>query len=220
MAFFVKVLKEYEKELQKQNVDKEKVELLKIIVDDIMSFRFVKRESVRRKLDYFIKVGFDYNKVAEKFNTSKHSLYVAISRFDNRIVNLYEKMFYLIKEGKLEEARDVYVRSTLTGSSLDKEKVVLSHSILDKLNIEDRALNVASCKRELILLKIYSRVMLDKNMSKIDLEKLSHVIYVYCSDDPVYDYERKLIQMFIEDELDIDSVINALDNVKGYKYKK
>jgi len=62
--------------------------------------------------------------------------------------------------------------------------------------------------------------MLDKNMSKIDLEKLSHVIYVYCSDDPVYDYERKLIQMFIEDELDIDSVINALDNVKGYKYKK
>lgn len=217
MAFFIKVLKDYENELKKGSEDAKKLELMKIIVDDIMSLRFVKSEKLKRKLNFFIKVNFNYEKVAKEFNTSIHSLYVAVSRFDKKVSDEYEKMYMFIKKGMYDEAEQVYTKNKLN-LFLDYNKVVIPNDYLGNLDVEDLGINLASCKKELALLKIYSYFMFKKNISKVDANKMIQVLYVYCSNDKGYEYERDLIDKFIHDDISLEDLLEVLQKVKGYRY--
>lgn len=172
-------------------VVKKRLSILSKVLGVLKSYSWIKREEPRKKLKYFMENEYDYSKLAMKFNISKESAYVLISRLSKQ----------------LQEVIGVNSVDELLDSNFDIENIKVKEDsivntfiseIRDNLQArENKDINVIECTLELKILKKLTTANIHNIVKRLDLDKTSHILYILQTDKIEYVRDRELILGYI-----------------------
>lgn len=172
-------------------VCKKRVELLSAVLGVLKSYSWVKREEPRTKLKYFIENRYDYDDLSKEFNISKQSAYVMISRLSKQF----------------QEVIGVNNVDELLDSNFDIENInikddgvfnIFISDIREQLAVREHDdIDLLECMLELITLKNLTKSSINNRLKKLDVEKISHILYVLQTDRVEYALEKELIGAYM-----------------------
>lgn len=172
-------------------VVKKRQESLRDVLGVLKSYSWVKREEVKKKLRYFIENRYDYDALAKEFNISKQSAYVLISRLSKQF----------------QEVIGVNNVDELLDSNFDIENInikddgvfnIFISDIREQLAVREHDdIDLLECMIELINLKNLTKSSINNRLKKLDVEKISHILYVLQTDRVEYALEKELVGAYM-----------------------
>lgn len=168
---------------------------LKELKDFIINGNWTRDES-RKKFVAWIKSHFDYKLTAERFDTSRESLDVFISRQDKRLSKLMGEALALISQGRVDEGLcSFYAKSGIISAH------EYQYRITDLLPQPEKNSDVdlCDCSQEIYLLQMLMRKEMQDRLSDADTDCMAHLLFLLGSSDPTYAKQKKeLIQLLLK----------------------
>lgn len=184
-------------------LEKSKMQVLGRIIKYIRT-EGVKRGTAKAKLNAIMQTHFDYERVGAMFNTSANSIQVSISYLSKNLESKVGKdTIDLLLAGQIDEAISNF-RACSNIYSLDK---LIPTEFAQKIPLKlPKTIDLTECNVELEFLRAISFSKVNKDFSKLDLEKLILIKYILQSRDKRYSDERQALYKYIlgnqNDELD------------------
>lgn len=173
-------------------VCKKRAELLSAVLGVLKSYSWVKREEARTKLKYFIENRYDYDDLSKEFNISKQSAYVMISRLSKQ----FQEVIGVNNVDELLDANFDIENIKVKGDSIVN---IFISDIREKLQIrENNDIDLLECMMELTVLRKLTKASINNIFKKLDVEKISHILYVLETDKIEYAAEKELIRAYVD----------------------
>lgn len=184
-------LSRVEVDTEEYYVVKKRLSILSKVLVVLKSYSWIKREEPRKKLKYFMENEYDYSKLAMKFNISKESAYVLISR-------LSKQFNEVIRVNSVEELLDANFdieNIKVKGGSIVN---IFISDIREQLEVrENKDIDVLECKSELQTLRNLTTTIIHNRVKRLDKDKVSHILYLLQTDSVEYALEKELVWGYI-----------------------
>lgn len=205
MNLFKKLDVEYRKsciELSQVPIDtheyyvvKKRQESLRWVLELLKNMSWVKREEVKKKLVFFMENNYDYSKLSTEFNMSKSSAYVLISRASKE----FEKVVGWNIVDEILQDRFAIENVAISTNNINQILIDEIKGLIKPR--ETKGINLLECMQEAVVLKNLTKPYILTKFSKLDLEKLEHILYIADSNDAKYSYERELVKGYLKGEI-------------------
>ena len=201
-SIFKSLSREY---LSVKSVECEKRDLLEEIIDYVDSMEWLSRESMKNKITFFIKSGYDYSKFTEEFDVSyesaKNSIKWAAKKLREKIGS---NTLSLIKNGYVDEARMVFYIGT---GKLNRDDLFIRDlvSILPKAKY-CVSYDLADCVKEISILKNLSQKRLAYYDAVMDRDKMAFLMDVLENNSLQGTYMRPYLIKAVQGELELSDL--------------
>ena len=146
------------------------------------------RESSREKYIALIRSKWDYNLIAARYDTSRASLDVFVSRQEKRLKRTIGSALVLIEIGYIEEG---LARFYADSGTLSKQEFTYSmRDLLPKAEKKD-SFTVSDCPDEVKVLRSIRRSNINEWLNHADRDKLAYLIFLLETDDPAYQKQKR-----------------------------
>ncbi|MBP1534373.1 MAG: hypothetical protein IK999_09640 [Ruminococcus sp.] len=146
------------------------------------------RESSREKYIALIRSKWDYNLIAARYDTSRASLDVFVSRQEKRLKRTIGSALVLIEIGYIEEG---LARFYADSGTLSKQE--FTYSMRDLLPAAENkdSFTVSDCPDEVDILRSIRRSNVQEWLSDTDFDKLAYLMFLLETDDPAYQQQKR-----------------------------
>lgn len=176
-------------------VCKNRVEILSNVLGVLKSYSWVKRNEVKKKIQFFMENNFDYSYLAKEFGISDKSAYVLISRAGKQF----------------KEYIGVNDVDELLNSNLDIENIKIKYGgvvnifisdIREQLVVrENDDIDLLECMLELKTLKNLTKTSIQNRVKNLDADKVSHILYVLETNKVKYTLDKEMIDSYLRNDI-------------------
>lgn len=146
------------------------------------------RESSREKYIALIRSKWDYNLIAARYDTSRASLDVFVSRQEKRLKRTIGGALDLIEIGYIEEG---LARFYADSGTMSKQE--FTYSMRDILPVAQKkdSFSVADCAEEVEILCALRRRSIQKRLNRADYDKFAYLMFLLETKDTVYQQQKR-----------------------------
>lgn len=171
-------------------VCKRRQETLCTVLGVLKSYSWVKREEVKKKVEFFIDNDFSYSSLADEFGITKKSAYVMISRAGKQFEDAVG-----ISVGELIEC-DFCIENIKIKD--DNISGIFIRDVQEQLQaIESVEIDLLECMSELTNLKMLTKDSINNRLKKLDVDKIAHLLFILQSSRTEYALEKELLKSYI-----------------------
>ena len=201
-SIFKSLSREY---LSVKSVECKKRDLLEEIIEYVDSMEWLSRESLKSKITFFIKSGYDYSKFTEEFDISyesaKNSIKWAAKKLREKIGS---NTLSLIKNGYIDEARMAFYVGT---GKLNRDDLFVK----DLVDILPKAkycvgYDLTDCIKEISILKNLSQKRLAYYDAVMDRDKMAFLMDVLENNSLQGTYMRPYLIKVVQGELELSDL--------------
>jgi len=191
--------------LSVKNVECEKRDLLEEIIEYVDSMEWLSKESLKNKIAFFIRSGYDYSKFTEEFDISyesaKNSIKWAAKKLREKIGS---DTLRLIKSGYIDEARMVFYVGT---DKLNRDDLFIK----DLVDILPKAkycveYDLTDCIKEISILKNLSQKRLAYYDAVMDRDKMAFLMDVLENDSLHGIYMRPYLIKAVQGDIELSDL--------------
>ena len=185
------MLKEFEQAQKKDSSEYAALSRKMAVLSEIQGYIYHgnwTRESSREKYIALIRSKWDYNLIAARYDTSRASLDVFVSRQEKRLKRTIGSALVLIEIGYIEEG---LARFYADSGTLSKQE--FTYSMRDLLPAAENkdSFTVSDCPEEIEVLRSICRSNVQEWLSDTDFDKLEYLMFLLETDDPAYQQQKR-----------------------------
>lgn len=145
------------------------------------------RTASREKYIALVKSKFDYQLIAERFNTTRESLDVFAARQDKRLERTIGEALRMIEQDRIEEGLDCFYAATGEFSAGEFDYRV--SKLLPKMSHKDSFL-VSECSEEVKILRSLMKSNVNKRLNSADCGRLSYLVFLLNTKEEAFRQQR------------------------------
>lgn len=145
------------------------------------------RAASREKYLALVKSEFDYQLIAERFNTTRECLHVFATRQNKRLERTIGGALRLIEQDRIEEGLDCFYAAT--GEFSEGEFDYRVSELLPKTSQKDSFL-VSDCTEEVSILRSLMKSNVRKRFNGTDCNKLSYLVFLLNTKEEAFRKQR------------------------------
>ena len=188
-----------------KHIDCDKRNLLEEIIEYVDSFEWLSRESLKIKIDFFIKSGYDYSKLTEEFNISyesaKNSVKWAAKKLKEKIGT---NTISLIRNGYIDEARMAFYVGI---GKVNRDSLIIRDLVEILPQSKYRVVyDLTDCIREISILKNLSKKRLAYYDAVMDRDKMSFLMDILENHSILATHTRPYLIKAIQGDLELSGL--------------
>jgi|GEM_PF-2943943 len=191
------------------SLEERRLQLLMRMVSYVNSYEWLSHHKIREKVACFLRSRYNYRLVAEEFGLPLSSVHKSISYASDRLRRRIGGVLALIRSGQLDDAERELV---LVTGAVDPSSLFVRGILENFKPKKDAGVDLASCQREIRFLSHFTTRNMDRILSKIDTNKLSHVLYVLLKSDVTYPERGILARCILDGEFDASEAIKRMND--------
>lgn len=192
----------------------DRMSLMNEINEYINGFSWITQNETKEKIKFFLKSGFNYKLLCEKYHTTYGAARVSINYCSSQLLKkIGTKTLALIRNNYIEEARSAFY---MNSGKIKLENLLQTDVVKELPEAKFDIVDMSDCKTELTFLCVMSKKRLRDCLQGVNKKRLGHLLYILEGDGDTANSLRPYLISMLQGYISVDDFISICNEDTVY----